>query len=82
MSRQEIEGRARKIITDHLSLRDEQVTDESTLIDWGADSLDEIELLIVFEEEFGVEIPNAQAEAITTFREATDLIDSLLNSAP
>ncbi len=66
-----VEERVRKIIIDQLGVDAAEVTPEAKFIDdLGADSLDTVELVMALEEEFGVEIPDEDAEKITTVRDA------------
>ena len=68
--------RVKKIVVEHLGVEPEKVTEDASFIDdLGADSLDIVELVMAFEEEFGVEIPDDAAEKITTVKDATDYID-------
>ena len=68
--------RVKKIVVEHLGVEQEKVTEEASFIDdLGADSLDIVELVMAFEEEFGVEIPDDAAEKITTVKDAIDYID-------
>ena len=68
--------RVRDIIEKELGVEREKLTDDASFIeDLGADSLDIVELVMAFEEEFGVEIPDDAAEKITTVRDAIDYID-------
>ena len=63
------------IVCNQLTLNKEDVTAESSFVeDLGADSLDTVELVMAFEEEFGVEIPDEEAEKITTVQSAVDWI--------
>ena len=69
--------RVKKIVVEHLGVESEKVTEEASFIDdLGADSLDIVELVMAFEEEFGVEIPEDDAEKITTVNDAIEYIDS------
>ena len=71
------EDRVKKIITEQLGVDDEDVTPEANFVeDLGADSLDTVELVMAFEEEFGIEIPDEDAEKITRVKEAIEYIDS------
>lgn len=71
----DIEKRARDIVATHLGKRDEEVTSQASLIgDLGADSLDQVELIMAFEEEFGIDIPDDEAEQVLTFGDAVTLI--------
>ena len=69
--------RVKKIVVEHLGVEAEKVTEEASFIDdLGADSLDIVELVMAFEEEFGVEIPEDDAEKITTVNDAIEYIDN------
>ena len=73
----ETADRVKKIVVEHLGVEESKVTEEASFIDdLGADSLDIVELVMAFEEEFGVEIPDDAAEKITTVRDAIDYIDA------
>jgi acyl carrier protein len=73
----ETADRVKKIVVEHLGVEQEKVTEEASFIDdLGADSLDIVELVMAFEEEFGVEIPDDAAEKITTVRDAIEYIDT------
>lgn len=62
-----IEQKVKDIIVDQLSVNEEQVTPEAKFIeDLGADSLDTVELVMAFEEEFGIEVPDEEAEKLQT----------------
>ena len=68
--------RVKKIVVEHLGVEADKVTEDASFIDdLGADSLDIVELVMAFEEEFNVEIPDDAAEKITTVKDATDYID-------
>ena len=67
----DIAERVKKIVVEHLGVEAEKVTEESSFIeDLGADSLDTVELVMAFEDEFGVEIPDDAAEKILTVKDA------------
>ncbi|MBC6416855.1 MAG: acyl carrier protein [Rhodospirillales bacterium] len=67
--------RVRKIVVEHLGVEEAKVTDGASFIDdLGADSLDTVELVMAFEEEFGCEIPDDAAEKIMTVKDAVDFI--------
>jgi acyl carrier protein len=67
--------RVKKIIINHLGVEDVKVTETANFIDdLGADSLDQVELVMAFEEEFGIEIPDDAAEKITTVGNAIKYI--------
>tara|TARA_Y100000590_G_C14903595_1_gene707327 strand:+ start:282 stop:527 length:246 start_codon:yes stop_codon:yes gene_type:complete len=71
-----VEAKVKKIVIDHLGVEPSKVSPESKFIDdLGADSLDTVELVMAFEEEFGVEIPDDAAETIITVQNAIDYID-------
>ncbi|MDQ3471101.1 MAG: acyl carrier protein [Pseudomonadota bacterium] len=68
--------RVKKIVVEHLGVDADKVTEEASFIDdLGADSLDIVELVMAFEEEFGVEIPDDAAEKIATVKDAIDYIE-------
>ena len=68
--------RVKKIVVEHLGVEEDKVTPEASFIDdLGADSLDIVELVMAFEEEFGVEIPDDAAEKINTVGDAIKFID-------
>ena len=72
----DIEERVKKIVVEHLGVEAEKVTDTASFIDdLGADSLDNVELVMAFEEEFGVEIPDDAAEKIVTVKDAITFIE-------
>ena len=69
--------RVRKIVIEHLGVDEAKVTDNASFVDdLGADSLDTVELVMAFEEEFGIEIPDEDAEKITRVKEAIEYIES------
>ena len=73
----EIETQVKQIVVDHLGIEESKVTPESKFIDdLGADSLDTVELVMAFEEKFGIEIPDDAAETIQTVQNAIDFIES------
>tara|TARA_Y100000590_G_C15544580_1_gene948353 strand:+ start:886 stop:1119 length:234 start_codon:yes stop_codon:yes gene_type:complete len=73
----EIEDQVKKIVVDHLGIEETKVTPESKFIDdLGADSLDTVELVMAFEEKFGIEIPDDAAETIQTVKDAIEYIES------
>ena len=72
-----IEEKVKKIIVDHLGIDESKVASGSKFIDdLGADSLDTVELVMAFEEKFGIEIPDDAAETIQTVQNAIDYIQS------
>ena len=73
----DIAERVKKIVVEHLGVDEAKVTDEASFVDdLGVDSLDTVELVMTFEEEFGCEIPDDAAEKITTVRDAIEYIKS------
>jgi acyl carrier protein len=72
----EVEEKVKNIIVSQLGVNEEEVTNEASFVDdLGADSLDIVELVMAFEEEFGVEIPDEEAEKIRTVGEAVAYIE-------
>ena len=72
-----IEERVKKIIAEQLGVSESEITSESSFVDdLGADSLDTVELVMALEEEFGTEIPDDEAEKITTVQQAIEYIQS------
>ncbi|MDD6177370.1 MAG: acyl carrier protein [Succinivibrionaceae bacterium] len=72
-----IEERVKKVIVDQLGVSEEEVVPNASFIeDLGADSLDTVELVMALEEEFGTEIPDEEAEKITTVKAAIDYIEN------
>ena len=75
-NQEEITQRVAALVVDHLGVDAGEVKPEASFIDdLGADSLDIVELVMAFEEEFGVEIPDDAAEKITTVKDAITYID-------
>jgi acyl carrier protein len=70
------ESRVKKIVVEHLNVEPDKVQLNASFIeDLGADSLDTVELVMAFEEEFGIEIPDDAAESIVTVGDAVKFID-------
>ncbi len=70
-----IEARVKKIVAEQLGVNEAEVKNESSFVDdLGADSLDTVELVMAMEEEFGCEIPDEEAEKITTVEQAIDYV--------
>ena len=75
----EIGDKVKAIICDQLMVDPDEETDESSVVeDLGADSLDTVELIMEFEDEFGVEIPDDEAEKISSVGEAVAFLEKLL----
>ena len=71
----DISDRVRKIVVEHLGVEEDKVVESASIMDdLGADSLDTVELVMAFEEEFGIEIPDDAAENIRTFGDAVKFI--------
>ena len=76
----DVSSKVKKIVADHLGVDEGKVTDTSSFIDdLGADSLDTVELVMAFEEEFGAEISDSEAEKILTVGDAIKFIESKSN---
>ena len=76
----EYSDKVKEIIIDKLGVEDSKITMEARFIeDLGADSLDTVELIMQFEEEFGIEIPDEDAEGLLSVGQAVDYIDQKLN---
>ena len=76
----DVAGKVKKIVADHLGIDDTHVTEEASFIDdLGADSLDTVELVMAFEEEFGSEISDSEAEKILTVGDAIKFIENKQN---
>ena len=72
-----IEDRVKKIVIEQLGVKEEEVTPSASFVDdLGADSLDTVELVMALEEEFECEIPDEEAEKITTVQQAVDYISN------
>jgi len=75
MTMSDVAERVKKIVIEHLGVEPEKVSEKASFIDdLGADSLDTVELVMAFEEEFGVEIPDDAAETIMTVGDAIKFI--------
>jgi len=71
----DVAERVKKIVIEHLGVEADKVTEDASFIDdLGADSLDTVELVMAFEEEFGIEIPDDAAETIQTVGDAVGFI--------
>jgi acyl carrier protein len=75
MQMSDVGTRVKKIVVEHLGVDEEKVTENASFVDdLGADSLDTVELVMAFEEEFGCEIPDEAAEKIMTVQNAIDYV--------
>jgi len=73
----DIEARVKKIVAKHLDVEESKISNNSSFTDdLGADSLDQVELVMTFEEEFGCEIPDDVAEKIATVADAVKYIEA------
>ncbi len=71
-----IEARVKSVVVEQLGVEESEVKNESSFVDdLGADSLDTVELVMALEEEFGTEIPDEEAEKITTVQLAIDYVN-------
>jgi|TARA_B110000438_G_C15663766_1_gene585153 acyl carrier protein len=76
----DVGSKVKKMVVDHLGVDEAKVTEEANFIDdLGADSLDTVELVMAFEEEFGAEISDSEAEKILTVGDAIKFIESKSN---
>jgi acyl carrier protein len=76
----DIKDRVKKIVVEHLNVDEGKVSDDASFIDdLGADSLDTVELVMAFEEEFDIEIPDDAAETIQTFGDAVKFINEKIS---
>lgn len=76
-----IENRVKKIVIEQLGVSEEEVTIEASFVDdLGADSLDTVELVMALEEEFECEIPDEDAEKITTVQQAVNYVNAHLGN--
>ena len=73
----DVANRVKKIVLEHLGVEESKVVESASFIDdLGADSLDTVELVMAFEEEFGCEIPDEDAEKILTIKDAIEFINT------
>ena len=72
-----IEEQVKSIVAEQLGVKEEEVTNDASFVDdLGADSLDTVELVMALEEEFETEIPDEEAEKITTVQQAIDFVNA------
>jgi acyl carrier protein len=77
-----VEARVKKIVVEQLGVKEDEITNDASFVDdLGADSLDTVELVMALEEEFETEIPDEEAEKITTIQQAVDYINSHMQEA-
>ena len=77
MSREDVLAKIKSVVAGQLSIDESEIKEESSFTaDLGADSLDTVELVMAFEDEFDVEIPDEEAEKITTIKAAVDYVES------
>lgn len=77
-----VEQKVKEIVVQQLGVNEEEVTEEASFVeDLGADSLDTVELVMAFEEEFNIEIPDEDAEKITTVGQAIEYIEGKAGGA-
>tara|TARA_B110001454_G_scaffold204925_1_gene214113 strand:+ start:1083 stop:1322 length:240 start_codon:yes stop_codon:yes gene_type:complete len=77
---EDVSSKVKKMVVDHLGVDEVKVTEEANFIDdLGADSLDTVELVMAFEEEFGTEISDSEAEKILTVGDAIKFIENKSN---
>ncbi|HCU04935.1 MAG: acyl carrier protein [Gammaproteobacteria bacterium GWE2_42_36] len=74
-----VEERVKRIVAEQLGAKEDEIKTEASFVeDLGADSLDTVELVMALEEEFGTEIPDEDAEKITTIQQAVDYVEAHL----
>ena len=78
-----IEEQVKSIVAEQLGVKEDEVTNDASFVDdLGADSLDTVELVMALEEEFETEIPDEEAEKITTVQQAIDFVTSRRTATP
>ena len=77
MTREDVAARVKKVVVEHLGVEESKVVEEASFVnDLGADSLDQVELVMKFEDEFGCEIPDEAAERLTTIKAAIAYVET------
>ena len=77
-----VEQQVKKIVAEQLGVKEEEVTNDASFVDdLGADSLDQVELVMAFETEFNIDIPDEEAEKIKTVGDAVNRIDQTAEKA-
>ncbi|WP_143689870.1 acyl carrier protein [Wolbachia endosymbiont of Nilaparvata lugens] len=79
-TREDIEGKVKKIILEHISKDVEKFGNSSKLSDHGTDSLDAVEIIMAVEEEFGIEIPDEDAQKMETMEQIVEYIVNKVNN--
>jgi len=80
MTREELFKKVKEIVAEKLNVSENQITEDASFIDdLGADSLDTVELVMALEDEFGMDIPDEEAEKLTTVGKALDYIQAHLS---
>jgi len=80
MTREELFKKVKEIVAEKLNVSENQITEDASFInDLGADSLDTVELVMALEDEFGMDIPDEEAEKLTTVGKALDYIQARLS---
>lgn len=78
----DIESRLKKIITEQLMVEESEITEDASFVETlGADSLDTVEMIMEIEDEFGIEIPDEDAESLQTVGEALAYVKEKINAA-
>jgi acyl carrier protein len=75
----DVKNRVKQIIANHLDLEADMLSDEATFKDFGADSIEIVELIIAFEVEFGIEIPEEDAEKLSSLKDIYTYIENTIS---